>query len=250
MNIIKLDAINSTNEYLKNIIQKNKSKLTQVVYTFNQTKGKGQRGKVWNSQPEKNIALSIVFFPKKIKVDLQFILIMHFSLFILNTLKSLRVPNLKIKWPNDIMSGNTKICGILNETKVKGSFIKSFIIGFGINVNQENFTHLPNASSLKLINNIDYDLDGIVSLIFQNLKKYDYLTNALKEFPDNEFQKLNHQYHLNLYKKGEFVQFISYEKEIFCAKILEVNKKGVIKVQKEDKTIVVYNFQEIKMIIK
>ena len=250
MNIIKLDAINSTNEYLKNIIQKNKSKNTQVVYTFNQTEGKGQRGKVWNSQPEKNIALSIVFFPKKIKVDLQFILIMHFSLFILNTLKSLRVPNLKIKWPNDIMSGNTKICGILNETKVKGSFIKSFIIGFGINVNQENFADLPNASSLKLINNIDYDLDGIVFLIFQNLKKHDYLTNALKEFSDNEFQKLNHQYHLNLYKKGEFVQFISYEKEIFCAKILEVNKKGVIKVQKEDKTIVVYNFQEIKMIIK
>ncbi len=148
------------------------------------------------------------------------------------------------------MSGNTKICGILNETKVKGSFIKSFIIGFGINVNQENFTDLPNASSLKLINNIDYDLDGIVSLIFQNLKKYDYLTNALKEFTDNEFQKLNHQYHLNLYKKGEFVQFINNEKEFFCAKILEVNKKGVIKVQKEDKTIKVYNFQEIKMIIK
>jgi BirA family biotin operon repressor/biotin-[acetyl-CoA-carboxylase] ligase len=250
MNLIKLDAINSTNEYLKNIIQKNKSKNTQVVYTFNQTEGKGQRGKVWNSQPEKNIALSIVFFPKKIKVDHQFVLSMHFSLFILNTLKSLKIPNLKIKWPNDIMSGNTKICGILNETKVKGSFIESFIIGFGINVNQVNFSDLPNASSLKLIRNIDYDLQGIVSLIFQNFKKYDYSTNTLKEFSENEFQKLNHQYHLNLYKKGEFVQFISYEKEIFCAKILEVNKKGVIKVQKEDKTIMVYNFQEIQMIIK
>ena len=73
---------------------------------------------------------------------------------------------------------------------------------------------------------------------------------SLKEFSENEFQKLNHQYHLNLYKKGEFVQFINNEKEFFCAKILEVNKKGVIKVQKEDKTIVVYNFQEIQMIIK
>jgi len=250
MNLIKLDAINSTNEYLKNIIQKNQSKHTQVVYTFNQTEGKGQRGKVWNSQPEKNIAISIVFFPKKIKVDHQFILSMHFSLFILNTLKSLRVPNLKIKWPNDIMSGNSKICGILNETKVKGSFIESFIIGFGINVNQENFIDLPNASSLKLINNIDYDLEGIVSLMFQNLKKYDYLSNALKEFSDNEFQKLNHQYHLNLYRRGEFSQFINKNKEFFFAKILEVNKKGIIKIQKEDKTIMTYNFQEIQMIIE
>jgi BirA family biotin operon repressor/biotin-[acetyl-CoA-carboxylase] ligase len=165
-------------------------------------------------------------------------------------MKSLRVPNLKIKWPNDIMSGNSKICGILNETKVKGSFIESFIIGFGINVNQENFIDLPNASSLKLINNIDYDLEGIVSLIFQNLKKHHYLSNALKEFSDNEFQKLNHQYHLNLYRRGEFSQFINKNKEFFFAKILEVNKKGIIKIQKEDKTIMTYNFQEIQMIIE
>jgi BirA family biotin operon repressor/biotin-[acetyl-CoA-carboxylase] ligase len=250
MNLIKLDAINSTNEYLKDIIQKNQSKETQAVYTFNQTKGKGQRGKVWTSEPEKNIALSISFYPENIKVDHQFILSMQFSLFILNTLKSLGVPNLKIKWPNDIMSGNAKICGILSEIKVKGSFIENIIIGFGINVNQENFTDLPNASSLKLIKKVDYDLEGIVSLIFQNLRKYDYLTNALKEFSDNEYQKLKHQYHLNLYKKGEYSQFVNKEKAFFYGKILEVNKKGIIKIQKEDNNIMSYNFQEIQMIIE
>ena len=158
MILIKLDAINSTNEYLKDNIQKNHSKETQVAYTFNQTKGKGQRGKVWTSEPDKNIALSVIFYPKNINVKDQFVLSMQFSLFILNTLKSLDIPNLKIKWPNDIMSGNSKICGILNETKVKGSFIESFIIGFGININQVNFYDLPNASSLKLIKNIDYQL--------------------------------------------------------------------------------------------
>lgn len=68
MRLIKLDAINSTNEYLKDNIQKNLSKETQVAYTFNQTKGKGQRGKVWTSEPEKNIALSIIFYPKNVNV--------------------------------------------------------------------------------------------------------------------------------------------------------------------------------------
>ncbi len=47
MNLIKLDAINSTNEFLKDNIQKTLSKELQVVYTFNQTKGKGQRGNSW-----------------------------------------------------------------------------------------------------------------------------------------------------------------------------------------------------------
>ena len=47
-----------------------------------------------------------------------------------------------------------KICGILNETTLKGNKIENIVIGFGLNVNQETFENLPNASSLKLINKL------------------------------------------------------------------------------------------------
>ena len=73
------------------------------------------------------------------------------------------------------MSGNKKICGILNEIKVKGNFIEEIVVGFGLNVNQENFDNLPNASSLKKITSINYDLDGIINLFIQNIKRYNYL---------------------------------------------------------------------------
>jgi|TARA_B110000495_G_scaffold9576_2_gene6938 BirA family biotin operon repressor/biotin-[acetyl-CoA-carboxylase] ligase len=250
MNLIKLDAINSTNEFLKDNIQKTLSKELQVVYTFNQTKGKGQRGNSWESQPEKNIAISLGLFPDNLKVENQFTLSMLFSLFILNTLKSLKIPDLKIKWPNDIMSGNTKICGILNEITVKGNIIESIIVGFGINVNQENFKNLPNASSLKLINNINYDLNKLVSLIIKNLKKYDYLSKSLRLLSNQELEDLNYSYHENLYKIGEKSQFTNKEKEIFIGKIVSVNKNGIIKIEKEDNSIMNYNFQEIQMIFK
>ncbi len=250
MNLIKLDAINSTNEFLKDNIQKTLSKELQVVYTFNQTKGKGQRGNSWESQPEKNIAISLGLFPDNLKVENQFTLSMLFSLFILNTLKSLKIPDLKIKWPNDIMSGNTKICGILNEITVKGNIIQSIIVGFGINVNQENFENLPNASSLKLINNINYDLNKLVSLIIKNLKKYDYLSKSLRLLSNQELEDLNYSYHENLYKIGEKSQFTNKEKEIFIGKIVSVNKNGIIKIEKEDNSIMNYNFQEIQMIFK
>ncbi|MBT3442883.1 MAG: biotin--[acetyl-CoA-carboxylase] ligase [Flavobacteriaceae bacterium] len=250
MNLIKLDAINSTNEFLKDNIQKTLSKELQVVYTFNQTKGKGQRGNSWESQPEKNIAISLGLFPDNLKVENQFTLSMLFSLFILNTLKSLKIPDLKIKWPNDIMSGNTKICGILNEITVKGNIIESIIVGFGINVNQENFENLPNASSLKLINNINYDLNKLVSLIIKNLKKYDYLSKSLRLLSNQELEDLNYSYHENLYKIGEKSQFTNKEKEIFIGKIVSVNKNGIIKIEKEDNSIMNYNFQEIQMIFK
>ena len=152
MNIIKLDAIESTNDYLKNAGFNN----TQVLYTYNHHKGKGQRGNKWMSEPGKNLAFSIKIFPKNFDIKDQFKINVIFSIFIFKTLKSLNIPDIKIKLPNDIMSGNKKICGILIELKVKGNQIENIIIGFGLNVNQEKFSGLPYASSLKLISNVNY----------------------------------------------------------------------------------------------
>jgi BirA family biotin operon repressor/biotin-[acetyl-CoA-carboxylase] ligase len=244
MKIIKLDAINSTNEYLKNYIQNNSIRNTHAVYTFNQTKGKGQRGKVWLSEPEKNIAFSFCFFPKILKVNNQFNLNMTISLFLLNTLKSLKIPNLKIKWPNDILSGEKKICGILNEIKVKGNIIDNIIIGFGINVNQENFENLPNASSLKLIKNINYDLNGLVSLITQNLNNYNYLNPK----SESEIKSLSLNYNKNLYGTNAFNDFLDLNNNSFKGKVISVDQKGFIKIQKKDNSFHNFNFHEIQMI--
>ena len=88
MNIIKLDAIESTNDYLKSTVFNN----TQVAYTYNQFKGKGQRGNKWMSEPGKNLAFSIKIYPKNIDIKDQFKINVIFSLLILNTLKSLQIP--------------------------------------------------------------------------------------------------------------------------------------------------------------
>lgn len=244
MKIIKLDAINSTNEYLKNYIQDKSIRNSHAVYTFNQTKGKGQRGKTWLSEPEKNLAFSICFFPKNLKVNDQFCLNMIVSLLIINTLKSLKIPNLKIKWPNDILSGEKKICGILNEIKVKGNMIDNIIVGFGINVNQDNFENLPNASSLKLIKNINYDLDVLVSLIIQDLKSY----NCLKTFSEQELKTLHNNYYKNLYGTSKFETFVDLNNIVFKGKIISVDRSGVVKIKKKDTSVKNYNFHEIQMI--
>lgn len=249
MKIIKLDAINSTNEYLKEYIQVNSIKNNHIVYTFNQTKGKGQRGKVWISESGKNLAISIGFFPKRIKIKEQFILNMFFSLFIINTLKSLKIPNLKIKWPNDILSGNKKICGILNEIKVKGEFIDNIIVGFGINVNQQNFDNLPNASSLTLVKKINYDLDNLVNLFIKNLKNNDHLINSFKSFSKLDIENLIDNYHKNLYGINQLKSYVDSNGSSFNGLIVSVDKSGIINIEKEDGSINTYNFQEIQTII-
>jgi BirA family biotin operon repressor/biotin-[acetyl-CoA-carboxylase] ligase len=240
MNVIKLDAIESTNDYLKSAVFNN----TQVAYTYNQFKGKGQRGNKWMSEPGKNLAFSIKIYPKNIDIKDQFKINVIFSLLILNTLKSLQIPDIKIKFPNDIMSGNKKICGILIELKVKGSEIDNIIIGFGLNVNQENFGELTNASSLKLISNLNYDLDGIFNLFIQNLTRHNYLN---KLFNLNlGFDKTLEHYNQNLYGLNSNSIFQK-NKSRFTGKIKSINSSGGINILKKDGRVQTYNFDEIKM---
>ena len=76
-----------------------------------------------------------------------------------NYVKSLKIPDLKIKWPNDIMSQSKKMAGILIENKIKQGQIVSSVIGIGLNVNQETFNQLPQATSMYLSAHKKFDVD-------------------------------------------------------------------------------------------
>lgn len=118
MKLIKLNAIDSTNEYIK----KNKDVFYQnelCVFTFNQTNGNGQRGNKWISEPGQNICISFLFRDLNINIKDQFKLNMLVSLKIIKILRNFKINNLKIKWPNDILADNKKICGILIESFLK-----------------------------------------------------------------------------------------------------------------------------------
>ena len=123
--------------------------------------------------------------------------------------------------------------------------MENIIVGFGLNINQENFDNLPNASSLKLINKITYDLNNFTALIIQSLKRYDYL-NPKSEL---ELKKINTNYNRNLYKLNNFSNFKDSEKKIFQGKIISVDKDGLLKMRLKNGNIENYNFQEIQMVL-
>ena len=86
------------------------------------------------------------------------------SLSVLKVLKQFGVPNLKVKWPNDILSDSKKICGILIENFYRQNFLYSSIIGVGININQTNFGSLENVSSVLLSTGKYNNIDNFLSL--------------------------------------------------------------------------------------
>ncbi|WP_452598569.1 biotin--[acetyl-CoA-carboxylase] ligase, partial [Pontimicrobium sp. MEBiC01747] len=145
MRIIKLDAIDSTNTFLKGISSEGTIEDYTVVVTKKQTNGRGQMGTVWDSEAFKNLTFSVYKTHINIKLEQQFYISIVTALSLVKTLKTLGVNKIQIKWPNDILSENKKICGVLIENVIKQTALSSSIIGVGLNVNQTNFEKLPKA---------------------------------------------------------------------------------------------------------
>jgi len=171
-NIIKLDAISSTNDYLKKKYKSSNCKDGDLIWAKEQTQGKGQRENRWLSQKGKSLTISIYKEFNEFKVSNSFILNAIVSLSIVKTLKIIGLKEVRIKWPNDIMSGNKKLGGILIENFLKSEFISSSIIGIGLNINEEKFEDLPNATSLYMEINQKFKLKKILNILIQELLKF------------------------------------------------------------------------------
>ena len=87
MNYIKLDAITSTNDYLKGLVNKQILDNYTVVSAEKQTHGKGQRGAQWNSEEGKNMIMSILIKDVLLSINQIYVLNISVSLAILDVLK-------------------------------------------------------------------------------------------------------------------------------------------------------------------
>ena len=92
MQIIKLDAIDSTNRYLADLVSKIPLKDYSVVVAQYQSAGRGQRGSNWQSEKGKNLIISILKKNIEIKVQDQFEINMRVSMAILMALKTFEIP--------------------------------------------------------------------------------------------------------------------------------------------------------------
>ena len=147
-----LDTVDSTNNYAMATINDGLAKHGMAWFANEQTAGKGQRGKNWASEKEKNIAMSLVLEPEKLKISSPFHLSAVVALACFEFLSGYIDGETKIKWPNDLFWRDRKAGGVLIENKMQGKTWKWAVVGSGININQIFFDkNLLNAVSLKQI---------------------------------------------------------------------------------------------------
>ena len=182
---IFLAQCESTNEEILKFLNDSRE-VIQAVYTFNQTKGKGQYGNSWECAENLNLAFTLAL-PAHLETR-DHLFNFRTAMLLADFLAIMTKNPVEIKWPNDIIIKNKKIAGILTEKKtVLG--VTYFIIGIGLNILQENFGHLPKAGSILTQTGLKLNPTDIAESLFA------YLTEHLRHEISAEliFENINQQ---------------------------------------------------------
>ena len=123
--------IENSNDKIKEVIKKNDNSRL-ALFCINQKKGRGRKGRIWNSKIG-DLTCSILIKKKLDISEMGRINIIIVSI-IINIFEDLGLNKVKFKWPNDIFINNRKIAGILIETSVLNNTVSQFTIGIGVNI--------------------------------------------------------------------------------------------------------------------
>jgi BirA family biotin operon repressor/biotin-[acetyl-CoA-carboxylase] ligase len=125
-------TLTSTNDIAKQLAAIGTKEGTIVVAEI-QSNGKGRLGRKWVS-PEGGLWFSVIFRPK-VRPKHALKLTLLGSVAVVKTVNRLYGLRAKIKWPNDVLINQKKVCGILTESEIKGKNMNFAVLGFGINAN-------------------------------------------------------------------------------------------------------------------
>jgi BirA family biotin operon repressor/biotin-[acetyl-CoA-carboxylase] ligase len=170
-----------------------------AVTADEQEDGHGRQGKKWESETGKNLLLSLLLYPK-VSPSKQFNICQYVSIAVSEHIRdTFSIPNVYIKWPNDIYIRNKKIAGILIEHFICGESINYSIVGIGMNINQKIFpSTLSQTTSLCLETGKEQDIMICMENIIERIKQMEELSDTV----------LKTRYEQRLYRKGEFAHFV------------------------------------------
>ena len=232
MKYLFLEEIDSTNKYAKEHISEIDN--MTVVYTYNQTAGRGRLERKWTYIGDGNIYASIVIKPNTEMKPVYANLTQLLSLVIAQTMEEYKVIP-KIKWPNDVRIDGRKISGILAEsTVVQGGFSKNsvgIILGFGVNLNTDK-KQLEQINQAATSLNIETGVNIDKELFLQKvLERFCLLYN---KFVEEGFLLIREEYK----KRAEFLNkeiSVKVFDKLYEGRAVDITESGAIKLVDKNK---------------
>ena len=253
---IRLDEVDSTNNFLRHLETSGDDGMTLVTAEF-QTAGRGADQNHWESAKGENLLLSIRVMPSNLPAKRMFAISEATALAIWKTLDAFLPPapcslphtspkggrGVSIKWPNDIYYGNSKVAGVLIENDLQGDRVLRSTIGIGINVNQRCFlSDAPNPRSLADIVGHDVERRAVLE------KFMDCFTHYMQQIDDGRpdaLDALHENYIKHLYRRGEEHSY-SDKDGTFRATLTDVEQTGHLILQDTEGKRRRYAFKEVK----
>lgn len=181
-NLIVLETVGSTNDYLKELGSDGCANGT-VVASREQTKGKGRLGRAWQTKKDDGIAFSVLLRPNVAPSEVSAITPLA-GLAVCKAIREYTKLDCVIKWPNDIIVGKKKLVGILTEMSAEFDAVEYVITGIGINVDHTSFPEeiAYKATSILLETGRHIDKNEFLACVLTHIEK-EFLNNGLELTP-------------------------------------------------------------------
>ena len=213
MELLYLNTVDSTNKYAKEHISEIND--MTLVYTWNQTNGRGRLERKWNYLGQDNVYASIVLKPSDVFKELYSSLTQYLCVVLVEVFEEYGITP-RIKWPNDIRINGAKISGILAEGVLEKNKLKGLILGFGVNLSstKEDVQKINQpATTLSFETGMDIDKEIFIK------KVIDKFCLRYNDFIEEGFLLIREDY----IKRAEFLN------ERISVKVFDKEISGIVK---------------------
>ncbi len=176
---ISYEKAGSTNDIAYSLAERGLKEGT-IVLAEEQTKGRGRLGRQWASPPGGGIYMSCILRPRLIPNEVSKITLAA-SVSVCKAIGQISGVSAAIRWPNDILINNRKVCGILTEMKAEQDTVNFVIVGIGVNVNTRLRSIPKGASSIREESKKIISRIGLTRAILEELEE-NYLVLKDKGF--------------------------------------------------------------------
>ncbi|MEC9205847.1 MAG: biotin--[acetyl-CoA-carboxylase] ligase [Pseudomonadota bacterium] len=188
INVFYKNHVSSTNDYIKHQYVKDKTPI--LIMTNNQRSPRGRRGSLWVDYQFHSLSFTLCLKLDGAINDYEN-LSQIIGLSIVQSCRKFEIKDLKLKWPNDIMSGEKKVCGILVENFLEEEHFFYSAIGIGFNISiPEKFLNIIDGNP----GNLNISSHKIEKLIPEILKTIIFNVSKLKEDGFEEFSNSINEY--------------------------------------------------------
>jgi BirA family transcriptional regulator, biotin operon repressor / biotin---[acetyl-CoA-carboxylase] ligase len=223
----------STNLYARELLDNGDEKHGTVITTNFQTSGLGQGNNIWTSEKDQNLLLSLIIHPEFLLSENVFILSQIAAISLQQIVTAMTECNeVRIKWPNDIYTGDRKVAGILINNDLEQDMVRASVIGIGLNVNQDKFPDtVPNPVSLKMVTGQEHDLNKCLQGVLEEFSDWYH------KLENGQFTLIQNKYKSLLYKFGEELTFQRNDNTLFKGRIRGVDQFGMLQIESEGRVL-------------